>query len=54
VPNQVEKVFKGNVVFASKNLFNLNTPSRRDDLISLCYLMLYMMDGDIPFISDPE
>ena len=52
VPNTLQKIFKGNIVFASKHLFNLQTPSRRDDLISLGYVMLYMIDGDLPFIKD--
>lgn len=47
LPNLVQRVFRGNVIFASKNLFNLDTPSRRDDLISLCYLLLYLIDGDL-------
>jgi casein kinase 1 len=54
VPNTVQRVFRGNVIFASKHLFNLDAPSRRDDLISLCYLMLYLVDGDLQFISDQE
>lgn len=47
LPNVTQRVFRGNVVFASKNLFNLDAPSRRDDLISLCYLLLYLVDGDL-------
>lgn len=42
--------FKGNIIFASKNAFNLLTQSRRDDLISLCYFLLYIIDGDLPFL----
>jgi hypothetical protein len=52
LPEKNERVFKGNIVFASKHLFNMKTPSRRDDLMSLCYLMIYMITGDIPFIRD--
>jgi casein kinase 1 alpha len=54
IPNKVERVFKGNIVFSSKHLFNLESPSRRDDLISLGYLMIYMISGDIPFIKEDE
>lgn len=54
VPKIRERVFKGNVVFASKNLFNLDTPGRRDDFISLSYLLLYTIDGDLPFIMEQE
>jgi serine/threonine protein kinase len=46
--------FKGNIIFASKNAFNLLTQSRRDDLISLCYFLLYIIDGDLPFLQRYE
>lgn len=39
------------MIFASKNAFNLFTQSRRDDLISLCYLLVYIVDGDLAFLS---
>ena len=42
------------MVFASKHCFNLVTHSRRDDLISLAYLLLYLIDGDIAFLSKDE
>jgi serine/threonine protein kinase len=47
---QVEQLFQGNIIFASKNAFNMVTLSRRDDLISLCYLMIYMLNGDLVFL----
>ena len=31
-------------MFASKNQFEFKTPTRRDDLISLCYLLIYLID----------
>ena len=38
--------------FSSVNAFNGKTLSRRDDFISLCYLLLYLLnDQDLPFIS---
>ena len=43
------KHFQGNMIFASKNAFRLKTLGRRDDLISLYYIMLYLLDGDLPF-----
>ena len=43
LPNKRETVFKGNIIFASMHLFNMKSPSRRDDLISLSYLLLYMI-----------
>jgi hypothetical protein len=48
---QKEKQFQGNMIFASKNAFNLHTLSRRDDLHSLCYLLLYLIDGDLVFLQ---
>ena len=43
-----EKVpFSGNVVFASRNNFKQVELSRRDDLISLCYLLNFFMTGKV-------
>lgn len=42
------------MIFASKNAFNLFTQSRRDDLISLCYLLVYLIDGDLTFLSKED
>ena len=36
--------FKGSIIFASKHLFNFQMSSRRDDLIALVYVMIYMLD----------
>ena len=46
-----ERFFQGNLIFASKYCFNLITHSRRDDLISLSYLLLYLIDGDLAFLT---
>lgn len=45
-----ETLFKGNLIFASVNALNYDTLSRRDDLISLCYVLVYLMDDDLPFM----
>jgi hypothetical protein len=37
--------FKGSLEFASKNAFDFVKTSRRDDLISLCYLLIYCLDN---------
>jgi hypothetical protein len=34
--------FKGNLFFSSKNAFTGNTLSRRDDLISVIYLLVFL------------
>jgi len=49
-----ERLFQGNIIFASKNVFNMKTQSRRDDLISLCYFLLYLVDGDLCFLTNEE
>ena len=46
-------VFRGNMVFASVNMFDFKSPSRRDDLMSLCYLLIYLLNsGNVPFVVD--
>jgi hypothetical protein len=47
--------FKGSMLFASKNAFNFVRTSRRDDLISLVYLLIFLMDySRLRFISKVE
>jgi casein kinase I homolog HRR25 len=46
----VQKNFQGNLAFSSKNAFNETTLSRRDDLISLVYMLTYLSSGKLPFI----
>ena len=41
--------FKGNCLFASHNAFRKITLSRRDDLISTCYLLIYLFEGGNPW-----
>lgn len=38
--------FKGNMMFASYDQMNKFKTSRRDDMVSLCYLMLYLLNND--------
>lgn len=49
-----EKVFQGNLVFASPHQFNLETHSRRNDMISLAYFLLYLIDGDLCFLRKDQ
>lgn len=46
---KLERMFRGNFIYASKNAFNFTTLGRRDDFISLCYMLVLMLDGNIPF-----
>ena len=43
--------YKGNVLFSSSYTLNYSAPSRRDDLISLVYLLVYIATGKIPFVD---
>jgi len=45
VSKKLMDVFRGNVEFASLNQMKFHTTSRRDDLISLFYIMIYMLKG---------
>ena len=45
------KHFQGNFAFSSKNAFREITLSRRDDLISLAYLLVYFSTGKFPFVK---
>ena len=42
------------MIFASKNAYNLYTQSRRDDLISLSYLLVFLIDGDLKFLKNEQ
>lgn len=54
IPKTKLTCFQGNLIFASKHCFNLTTHSRRDDLISLSYLLLYLIDGDLCFLGQED
>jgi serine/threonine protein kinase len=46
---QSVKKFRGNLMFSSVNQMEFMTTSRRDDMIALCQLILYMLnDGVMP------
>lgn len=45
--------FVGNMMFASGNAFNFRPTSRRDDLISLSYLLVYLLNpNQLTFIKE--
>ena len=43
-PNITQKKFRGNLIIASQSVMNFGRPSRKDDMISLCYLLLSFSD----------
>ena len=48
---EVDVPFKGNAIFSSKNAFARITLSRRDDIISLVYLLVYLVDTELTWID---
>ena len=45
--------FEGNLLFSSLGLLEFKQPSRRDDLISLGYMLVYLLNGQsIPFLKE--
>ena len=49
--NEEMESFYGNLVFASLNTLKFNKPSRKDDLISLCYFLLTLLNGgNLPYL----
>jgi serine/threonine protein kinase len=43
------KQFCGNLVYISKNAFEYKTQARRDDLISMMYMLIYMLTSHLPW-----
>ena len=39
--------FGGNPLFCSPNQLDFKATSRRDDMISLCYLLIYLFNGKL-------
>lgn len=39
------KTFRGNMIFSSHNQLCFDSTSRKDDMISLCYLLVYLVRG---------
>lgn len=62
--NKIKKEsFNGNLIFCSKNMFYeicklcffiSLAQSRRDDIISLGYLLIFMFNGQVPWIKSKE
>jgi hypothetical protein len=52
---QETEYFRGNMIFASINLFNFQMTSRRDDLISLVFMLVFLFNnGNLPFITEEQ
>jgi len=52
VDDKETDVFQGNLFYASVNQLLFKQPSRRDDLISLCYLLYSMANqGNLPGVD---
>jgi len=49
---QVTQRFKGNYAFCSPNALLHKSTSRRDDLISLLYILLFLSTLKVPFMDD--
>jgi serine/threonine protein kinase len=49
--------FRGNIIFATFNQMAFKRTSRKDDLVSLCYMLVYLFNGplNVSFIArDPQ
>ena len=44
----------GNVAFGSVNALSFNSLSRRDDLVSLAYMLVFLVTGELDFLPDEE
>ena len=55
IEENIPDKFKGSMLFASKYSFNFVKTSRRDDLISLVYLLIFLIDHSrLKFINIVE
>ena len=54
VPCTTDNPFQGNFYWASNNVLRGHTSSRRDDLESLLYVLLYFLRGDLPWYFSKE
>lgn len=43
-PQKQINCFRGNLLFSSKNLLEFQQPSRRDDMISFFFMMVYLLN----------
>ncbi|CDW85094.1 UNKNOWN [Stylonychia lemnae] len=50
IQNERQSTFMGNFVFSSVYQMLGHSPSRKDDLLSIFYLLLYFKDGKLPWV----
>jgi len=54
-PSSTTEVFRGNIFFASLNQLKFGTTSRKDDLISMFYFMIYTLNSfELPFLNSSK
>lgn len=51
VAEQNEVPFKGNILFQSKNAFKKKSLSRRDDIISLGYILIFLLNTNQSWVD---
>ena len=47
-----ETFFRGNIAFGSVHSMGFISPSRRDDLISLTYVLIYLIQGSLGILEN--
>lgn len=52
LPFSSDEPFKGNVIFSSKNAFDQKSLSRRDDIISLMYFLVFCVNSNLSWIDN--
>ena len=54
VPMRNDVDFSGNIYYSSKHAFMYQTQSRRDDFISLAYLLAFLLNGHITWLPHKD
>lgn len=50
IPMKTDSNFKGNLIFCSNNVLSGIEPSRRDDLVSLCLILIFILKNGLPWM----
>lgn len=48
----ITKTLSSNIIFSSVNVMNKIAPSRRDDIESIIYILIYFYSGTLPWVSN--